>query len=72
MNPTKSARLRSAAVYEKDATELLGLLGAPKGMKTLDSCYGDGKDLILNYSTFYVNLFKSAQGKKIVLGVSGI
>lgn len=72
VNQTKSARLRSAAVYQKDASELRSLLGKPKGTKTLDSCYGDGKDLILNYSTFYVNLFRNKQGKEIVLGVSGI
>ena len=33
---------------------------------------GDGDDLILNYGTFYVNVFRNRQGKEIVLGVSGI
>lgn len=72
INQTKSARLRSASAYEKDAAQLRSLLGRPKKTKVMDSCYGDGKDLILNYSTFYVNLFRNQQGKEIVLGVSGI
>ena len=72
VNPTKSARLRVASAYEKDASQLRSLLGRPKKTKVMESCYGDGDDLILNYGTFYVNVFRNRQGKEIVLGVSGI
>lgn len=71
-NEQKSAILRSASAYEKDASKLRSLLGKPKKVKVLESCYGDGQDLLLSYSTFYVNLFRNQQGKEIVLGVYGI
>lgn len=71
-NLQKSAILRSASAYEMDASKLRSLLGKPKKTKVLESCYGDGQDLLLRYSTFYVNLFRDKQGKEIVLGVYGI
>lgn len=66
----KSKRLRSASAYGKDAAQLRSLLGKPNKTVTADSCYGDGKDLLLYYQNFIVTLFKSsATGKEIVLGV---
>ena len=71
VNPTKSARLRVASAYEKDASQLRSLLGRPKKTKVMESCYGDGDDLILNYGTFYVNVFRNGRERKSFLEFPG-
>ena len=67
--PGMSKQLRKASAYEKNAATLRKLLGKPGKTEVLDSCYGDGKDLMLYYPNFVVNLFKNTKGKEIVLGI---
>ncbi|MDO4277096.1 MAG: hypothetical protein Q4D16_25835 [Eubacteriales bacterium] len=69
LDSAKSNQLRKASTYERDAAQLRKLLGKPRKTQVLDSCYGDGKDLMLYYPNFMVSLFKNTKGKEIVLGV---
>lgn len=71
--PGTSKQLRKASAYEKSAATLKLLLtkfiGKPGKSETLDSCYGDGKDMLYYYPNFMVNTFKNTKGKEIVLGI---
>lgn len=69
MNQTTTNKLRKAAKEKANAATLRSLLGKPQKTVTSDSCYGDGKDLLLYYPNFIVSLFKDKKGKEIVLGV---
>lgn len=69
LNTTTTNKLRAAAKEKANASTLRKLLGKPQKTITSDSCYGDGKDLLLYYSRFIVSLFKDKNGKEIVLGV---
>lgn len=68
----QTAKLRKAYGYEKNAAPLRALLGKPKKIKTMDSCYGDGKDLMLYYEHFILSVYKNKQGKEIILGAIGL
>lgn len=70
-DPVRTNKLRKAAGYEKPSAELRKLMGKPKKTVVVDGCYGDGKDYILYYSTYFVILSKN-KGKEVVLGASGI
>ncbi len=73
-NDTKTSKLRKAAKYEKNFSTLKSLLKkyGCKLKKTKyysTSCYGDGKDGVLTYSNFKINVFKYRKsGKVIVFG----
>lgn len=72
-DPGMSKQLRKASGYEKNAATLKMLLtklfGKPSKTETLDSCYGDGKDMLYYYPNFMVNTFKNTKGREIVLGI---
>lgn len=68
----RSKQLRKASAYQKDASALRKMLGKPKKTQVMDSCYGDGKDVLLTYPTFCVSLFRNTSGKEIVLGISSL
>lgn len=72
-DPGMSTQLRKASAYEKNAATLKKLLaklfGKPSKTETLDSCYGDGKDMLYYYPNFMVNTFKNTKGREIVLGI---
>lgn len=69
MDQTTTNKLRKASRENTNAATLRSLLGKPQKTLTSDSCYGDGKDLLLYYPNFFVSLFKDKTGKEIVLGV---
>lgn len=65
----KTKKLRKAAKYKKDFTELRKLLGKPIKTKYFKSCMGPGQDGILKYRYIKVSTYKSPEGKEIYLGV---
>lgn len=69
LNKTTTNKLRAASKYKANAATLRSLLGKPQKTVTSDSCYGDGKDLLLYYPHFYVSLYRDKSGKEIVFGV---
>lgn len=64
----RTKALRSAAVYEKDMTDLYLLIGQPAKAEYADGCYGPGKDGILTYKNFTVYTYKDPEGKEIFMG----
>lgn len=68
----QTSKIRKAYGYQKDAAPLRKLLGKPRKIKTMDSCYGDGKDLMLYYEHFLLSVYKNKQGKEIILGATGL
>lgn len=71
-----SQALNNAAREGEKASALLDLLkkqvGEPLEREDFsDSCYGDGKDSILHYSNFMVQLFTSRKGTETVVCVIG-
>lgn len=69
LNKTTTNKLRTASRYQANAATLRSLLGKPQKTVTSDSCYNDGKDLLLYYPHFYVSLNRDKAGKEIVFGV---
>ncbi len=68
-------KLRAAAKTGQKTTTLLALLkklvGDPLSREDYpDSCYGDGKDSVLYYSGFMVQLFTDKKGKTTIVGVN--
>ncbi len=68
-------QLRAAAKTGQKTTTLLALLkklvGDPLSREDYpDSCYGDGKDSVLYYSGFMVQLFTDKKGKTTIVSVN--
>ena len=63
----KTAKIRKAAKYEKPFANLKKLIGKPNKTKYYSSCYGNGKDGVLEYDNFTVYTFKPVKGKEIFM-----
>lgn len=66
-----SKKYREAAIYEKDAAAIKKLLGKPKKITKMESCYSSGgMDYILNYKKYELTIFHNDKtGKETVLGI---
>lgn len=64
----KSKKMRAAAVYEKDFSELKALIGNPLKSEYLAGCYGSGEDGILTYKNFTVYTYRE-NDTEIFMGV---
>ncbi len=71
----KTKELRSAAVYDKDMTDLYRLIGYPIKTEYYAGCYKPawdpemGKDGILTYKNFTVLTYKGSNGREVFMGV---
>lgn len=69
-NKKLTKKLRKAATYQKDVTDLFKLIGYPIVNTNFPSCYGDGTDIIYTYDQFDVSTFKSNDGKEVFISCS--
>ena len=69
-NAAKSKAVRKAGAYGADMKALRKLLGKPKSVKKLNSCFGEpGDDYQWNYSKIYVTVHIYPDGTGIVFGI---
>ena len=74
-NAAVSKQLRQASQRNKPASALKNLLnryaaGKPREEIYDGSCYGDGKDIIWEYSNFMVGVFRPRKGADIVVSIA--
>lgn len=65
----KSSKLRKASEYLNEAATLKKLLGTPVKTEDLTGCYGNGKEQMLYYKNFMLNIGETSEGVEVVLGI---
>lgn len=69
-NAAKSKAICKAGAYGANAASLRKILGTPKKVKKLNSCFGEpGDDYQLNYANVYVTIHRYPDGREMVFGI---